>query len=197
MPNPNPVAIFAPPLNQLGLRWMAVGSIASNAFGEFRVTNDVDLILVLPRDQAKRLAEAFPESEFYCPPIDVMEQEAARDERGHFNLIHHETGFKADIYLAGADPLQKWALRHRREIELDDSVVWIAPPEYVVIGKLEFFREGSSEKHLRDIRGMLAVTLIDRTFLEKEVSARGLLELWRPLVENAPAPSEMMPPPEK
>jgi hypothetical protein len=30
------------------------------------------------------------------------------------------------------------------------------PPEYVVIKKLEFLREGGSEKHVRDIRGILA-----------------------------------------
>ena len=179
MPAPNPVAVFAPPFNQLGLQWMVVGSIASSAFGEFRVTNDVDLILVLPVGQAKRLAETFPESEFYCPPVDVIDLESRRDEHGHFNLIHHETGFKADIYLAGNDPLQDWALQHRREIKLDNTTVWIAPPEYVIIGKLEFFREGGSEKHLRDIQGMLAVTEVDRAHLEKEVARRGLGETWK------------------
>ena len=193
MPAPNPVAIFAPPLNQLGLQWMAVGSIASNAFGEFRVTNDLDLILVLPGGQAKRLAAAFPDGEFYCPPVEVIELEAARDERGHFNLIHHETGFKADIYLAGNDPLQKWALQHRREIKLDDSIVWIAPPEYVVIGKLEFFREGGSEKHLRDIRGMLAVTEVERAFLEKEIARRGLQEAWRKCQAGSGLPPSQQP----
>ena len=45
--------------------------------------------------------------------------------------------------------------------------------------KLEYYREGGSEKHLRDIRGMLAVTDIDRPFLEKEIAARGLQETWR------------------
>jgi len=28
----------------------------------------------------------------------------------------------------------------------------VAAPEYVIVRKLEFFREGGSEKHLRDIR---------------------------------------------
>jgi hypothetical protein len=178
MPAPNPVAIFATPFNQLGLQWMAVGSIASNAFGEFRVTNDVDLILALSGGQAEKLANAFPDRDFYCPPVDVIQLESARDERGHFNLIHHETGFKADIYLAGHDPFQKWAFQHRREIKLDDSIVWIAPPEYVIVGKLEFFREGGSEKHLRDIRGIVAITEVDRALVEQEVDRRGLREIW-------------------
>jgi len=178
MPAPNPVGIFAPGLNQTGFRWMAVGSIASNAYGEFRVTNDVDLILVLDRREARRLTEAFPESDYYCPPADVIKTEAGRPERGHFNLIDHKTGFKADIYLASGDRLQNWAFDHRRQIVLEDTTVWIAPPEYVIIGKLEFFREGGSEKHLRDIRGIVAVTELDRAFLENEIAGRGLGAIW-------------------
>jgi hypothetical protein len=179
MPAPNPVSIFAPGLNRTGFRWMAVGSIASNAYGEFRVTNDVDLILVLDQRDARRIVEAFPTSEFYCPPCDVIELEAARPERGHFNLIDHETGFKADVYIASGDRLQNWALAQRREIFVDDATVWIAPPEYVIVGKLEFYREGGSEKHLRDVRGMLAVTDVDRAMLEDEIAKRGLGEAWR------------------
>ena len=83
----NPVSIFAPPLNQAGLRWMTVGSIAANAYGEFRVTNDVDLVLVMNRGEAAQLAAAFREDEFYRPPLEVMELEAARAQRGHFNLF--------------------------------------------------------------------------------------------------------------
>jgi hypothetical protein len=158
---------------------MAVGSIASNAYGEFRVTNDLDLILLRDPHAAARITEAFPASEFYCPPAEVIETEAARPERGHFNLIHHDTGFKADVYVAASDRLQSWALQHRREISINDTEVSIAPPEYVIIGKLEFFREGGSEKHLRDIRGMLAVTDVETDFLEEEIAKRGLSEVWR------------------
>ncbi len=31
----------------------------------------------------------------------------------------------------------------------------LAPPEYVIVRKLQFFREGGSQKHLRDISRML------------------------------------------
>jgi hypothetical protein len=179
MPAPNPLAIFAPGLNQAGVRWMAVGSIASSAYGEFRTTNDVDLVVVISPTQAGALAAAFPLEEFYCPPVDVIEIEAARVERGNFNLMHHETAFKADIYIAKSDSLQDWAMQHRRQLTVDDVPIWIAPPEYVIIGKLEFFREGGSKKHLRDIRGILAITEVDCGLLEKEIARRGLEEAWR------------------
>src|SRR5207249_7955697 len=108
------------------------GSIASNAYGEFRVTNDLDLILLLDRQAAGEIIEAFPANELYCPPAEVIETEAARPERAHFNLIHHDSGFKADVYVAVSDRFQSWALQRRREIPINDTKVAIAPPEYVI-----------------------------------------------------------------
>jgi hypothetical protein len=179
MPSLNPITVFADRLNGLNLPWMAVGSVASASYGHYRTTNDVDVILALKSEDAPRLARSFPASEFYCPPPDVIAIEANRSERGHFNLIHHETVFKADVYLAGNDALLAWAMAHRREVHLENTTVWVAPPEYVIIGKLEFFREGGSEKHLRDIRGMLGATEIDLGFVEKEIAQRGLQDAWR------------------
>ena len=178
MPSANPLAIFSPGLNQTQAPWMAVGSIASNAYGEARTTLDVDVVIFVGAAHASRFEIAFPLEDFYCPPADVIAMEAARPERGHFNLLHHETGFKAAIYVATADLLQNWAMKNRRALTLEDVPVWLAPPEYVLVHKLEFFREGGSEKHLRDIRGMLAVTDVDRALIEREVAARGLAKEW-------------------
>lgn len=176
---PKTVALIADRLNSTGATWMATGSIAAMTYGEYRTTNDVDVILTLPPSDASKIGAAFPLEEFYCPPLDVILLEAARAEHGHFNLLHHDTGFKTDIYLAGSDALTRWALAHRQRIPLGNSIIWLAPPEYVIIGKLEFFREGGSEKHVRDIRGMLAVTEIDRAFLEREIETRQLQDAWQ------------------
>lgn len=71
-----------------------------------------------------------------------------------------------------------WALEHRRRIDLAGAGAWIAPPEYVVVRKLEFLREGGSDKHLRDIRFILAATPLDLDFIAAEVARRGLDEQW-------------------
>jgi hypothetical protein len=51
---------------------------------------------------------------------------------------------------------------------------------YVIVRKLEYFREGGSEKHLRDIRSMLAVSgeRMDRAELEQWIRRRELLAQW-------------------
>ena len=60
-------------------------------------------------------------------------------------------------------------------------MVRLAPPEYVIISKLEYYREGGSEKHLRDIRSMLTVSgdKIDRSVLNEWISRRGVEAEWR------------------
>jgi hypothetical protein len=179
MPDLDPATIFAPRFNALGVPWATTGSIASMLYGEVRVTNDIDVIVLLDRRAVEALASVFPESDFFCPTADVIELERRRERRGHFNLIHHDTGLKADVYLSSDDPLRTWALRNRRAIESGGTQVWLAPPEYVIIKKLEFFREGGSEKHLRDIRGMLAVTDVDLALLDEEINKRALLEQWQ------------------
>jgi hypothetical protein len=185
MPEANLFLMFTQRLNSLGLAYMVSGSVAVIIYGEPRLTHDVDLIAVLEREDIARLREAFPPAEFYCPPAEVIEVEMAREQRGHFNIIHHESGFKADVYLSGRDPLHAWGLARARQLEVDGQVLVVAPPEYVILRKLEYFRDGASEKHLRDIRSMLNTSpvAIQSAELEQQIAARGLHEAWRQVQE--------------
>jgi hypothetical protein len=151
-------------------------------YGEPRLTNDIDLIVELDFRRADALAEAFPFEDFYCPPVEVIKLEARRSRRGHFNLIHHESGYKADVYMCGTDPLQTWGMERRRRVVVDgERSLWIAPPEYVIVRKLEYYREGGSEKHVQDIRGMLDVSgdALDRSALSEWVATLGVQAEWR------------------
>ena len=175
----SPLAPFLEPLEALGLPYCITGSVAASVYGEPRLTAGIDVVLLLRHGGIAALCDAFPESDYYVPPVETMRLELARDGRGHFNLIHHATQFKADIYIAARDPLHAWALAHRRRIELDDGGAWIAPPEYVILRKLEYLREGAQDKHVRDIRFMLAASDVDRVFVEAQVTRLGLQEQWR------------------
>jgi hypothetical protein len=72
-------------------------------------------------------------------------------------------------------------LQNRREIKLGDDSVWIAPPEYVIVRKLQYFEEGRSEKHLRDINAMIERSgdEIDESLLIRWINERGLQEVWQ------------------
>lgn len=180
MPPPEPLFVFTRKLDELRLPHMVTGGMAAIFYGEPRLTNDVDIVLSLGPEDLTRFHEAFPLEEFYCPPREVLSIETGRARRGHFNLIHHATGFKADIYLKGADPLHAWGLARARREDLEGESVSFAPPEYVILKKMQFFREGGSDKHIRDIQRMLVALgdAWDRSTLEKLVGEHGVEAEW-------------------
>lgn len=96
-------------------------------------------------------------------------------------IIHHETGYKADIYPAGRNTLHAWAFANARKLTFEGETISIAPHEYVITRKLEYFREGGSEKHLRDIKSMweLSRDAIDLDTLSQFLTERALLHLWQ------------------
>jgi len=157
MPGADYIALFTRPLESAGLAYMVTGATAAIVYGKPRYTNGVDIVIVLPTDAAEKLHAAFPGDQYYVPPVETIRAEASRAQRAHFNVIHEESGYKADFYPTGSDPLHRWALEKRRQTELPGGSVWVAPPEYVILRKLEYFREGGSTKHLTDIRAMLDV----------------------------------------
>ncbi len=172
---------FIRPLNEHGIRYFITGSVASMVYGEPRLTNDVDVVLEITSSEIPKLVKAFPEADFYLPPVEVIETELLRGSRGHFNIISQSTMLKADIYLVGADPLQKWGMNEARFLDIDGQQVSFASPEYVIIRKLEFYREGNSSKHLRDIASMLteSPSEIDRDTLSAHITQRHLETEWQ------------------
>lgn len=160
---------------------MVTGSVAAIIYGEPRFTYDIDLVMELAAEDIPSLIALFSPEEFYCPPAESIATEIARQLDGHFNIIHHATGFKADIYPAGSDPLHKWAMARCSKITIGQCDIYLAPPEYVIIRKLQYYREGRSEKHLRDIKRMtqIAPDLIENVVLLEKLSEFNLTDEWK------------------
>lgn len=178
---PDLFTLFVRPLHRAGVRYMVTGSLASVHYGEPRLTLDVDVVVHVGEDEAAAIAGLFPAADFYAPPPEIVAAEIARPVRGHFNVIHFASGQKADFYPSRRHPYWQWAFEHRCLARVGDDEVWFAPPEYVILWKLEFFREGGGDKHLRDIHGMLLVSPenISRTLLDQASAELGLGAQWR------------------
>lgn len=179
MPGLDEFSPFTSRLETIGAPYMVTGATAAILYGQPRVTNDIDVVISLNNASRVALLAAFSAADFYVPPESVIRAEQAREQRGHFNLIHYESGYKADIYLTGSDPLHLWALPLRRRLPwTDETEISVAPPEYVILRKLEFFREGQSSKHLVDIRSIIEITGVDQVALEPWLDRLGLTQLW-------------------
>lgn len=180
MEEPNLFQIFLSRLNRIDVRYMITGAVAVIIYGEPRLTQDIDLVIELKTDNVDAFRESFPPEEFYCPSEESLKAEINRPVRGHFNIIHLETGFKADCYTMGEDQLHHWGMSNRRKLSFEGEPIWVAPAEYVILRKLEYYRNGKSQKHLRDIASILSISgdKIDFNQLVEKIRKYGLEQEW-------------------
>jgi hypothetical protein len=187
MQEPDLLKLFVVSLEQANFNYVITGSIASSLYAEPRLTHDIDIVIHLNLRDAKQIPVIFPPKNYYCPPMEIISDEIKRPVRAQFNVIHHDSGFKADFFLIGNDPLHEWAFSNKRRMPIGDEYsVWLAPPEYVIIRKMQYFSEGDSDKHLRDIQNMLAILHenLNFKFIEMQSTRLGLTQIWQRILEK-------------
>lgn len=164
--------------------YMLVGSFASGVYGEYRLTNDVDIVIEPTLPQIDALCAAFPNPPFYC---SVPAARDALNRGGQFNILHPPTSMKIDFMIARRDAWGKMQVaRRRREWVLPQLEGSIAAPEDVILGKLWYYAEGESEKHLRDIASMLKASdvEIDREYVAHWARELKLSEPWEAVLRR-------------
>jgi hypothetical protein len=165
-------------LDRLGIPYLVTGSTASITYGEPRFTNDIDVVVAMKSSQATDLCAAFPSPDYYCSLTAVAQ--AIRD-RFQFNILHPASGLKVDVIMATDSEFDRSRLARSRRLPAgDDFETTFAAPEDVILKKLEYFRVGGSDKHLRDIVGILKVQgdRIDRRYLDEWVARLSVKTEW-------------------
>jgi hypothetical protein len=171
-------------LERLAIPHMVVGSFASTTYGEYRFTNDIDIVIALTERDVPAFLAAFPGSEYYVSPDAVRD---AIRQCFQFNVLHTGSGAKIDFILSRDDEWGRAQMaRRRRVLLLPDREGYAAAPEDVILGKLWYFSEGGSDKHLRDITAMLRVSAnqLDRADVEAWARKLGLEEAWAAVVDR-------------
>ena len=114
-----------------------------------------------------------------------MSEEALRravQRRGTFNVIHTPSSLKIDVIVAADTHFNRNRFERARRVRPDEGLeASFATAEDVILKKMDFFREGGSEKHLRDITGILMVSgdQLDYEYIENWADQMGLETIWR------------------
>lgn len=162
----------------LGIPYLVTGAVASMAWGEPRLTNDIDIVAEIELQHISAFVAAFPADEYYISEDMIRE---AIERHGQFNIIHPASGLKVDVIIRQKTPFDNSRFgRLRRVRPADTYQAKFAAPEDVIIKKMEFYREGGSEKHLRDIVGILKISResVDRGYISEWAQRLGLIEVW-------------------
>lgn len=163
--------------NRLNIPYFVTGSVASIAYGETRFTNDIDFVTDIKPEHIQGLLECFPEEEYYISEESIKN---AIRHRFQFNIIHPASGLKVDVVIRDRGEFDKSRFSRVCNFKMDDVGVNFASPEDVILKKMEFYKAGGSEKHLRDITGVIEISreLIDFKYIEFWVSKLFLEEIW-------------------
>jgi hypothetical protein len=171
-------------LDRLGIAYLVTGSVAAMAYGEPRLTNDIDIVAGIEERHVAGLLAAFSPEEFYIS--EELIREAIR-RRLQFNIIHPSSGLKVDIIVRKDTPFDQSRFSRIRRIRPAESYVAnFAAPEDIIIMKMQYYREGGSEKHLRDITGILKISgdEVDLTYIADWSRRLGLTDLWEMILRK-------------
>lgn len=165
-------------LEFLNIPYFITGSIASMAYGEPRLTNDIDIVVDMKEEHIPRLKKWFPENDFYLSNSAALE---AIHHRKQFNIIHGASGLKIDIIIHKKTPFDHSRFeRIKRMKPTEEFDANFTSPEDIIIKKMDFYKEGESEKHLRDIAGIFKIygKNLDTKYIEEWVNRLGLIDVW-------------------
>lgn len=175
-------------LEELGVRYVIGGSLASSVHGTMRSTGDVDFVVDLRPEHVQPFVRALAD-EFYLSENRVTQ---AVEAGGSFNLIALEEVFKVDFFVAKDKPFESAQLSRGQALRVSRNAeerVNVSTPEDVVVAKLMWYRKGGevSDRQWEDVLGVLRVKAgtLDEAYLMRMAEEVGVIHLLRQALDEA------------
>jgi hypothetical protein len=184
------VARLARVFDDLGIRYLVGGSLASSVYGIPRATQDVDLVAEIALSHVEALTNALA-NDFYVD--SGMIRDAIR-RRACFNVVHLATMFKADVFIPGDDPWSREEMSRARTEQYDTLegkvTIRFASAEDTMLHKLVWYQVGNqvSDRQWVDVMGILKVQAgsLDRAYLERWAHLLNVADLLNRATEQKP-----------
>ena len=158
-------------LEKAEISYMLTGSFASNFYATPRMTRDIDIVIELSKLDTEKLCSIF-QKDFYIDRDAIFD---AIDCRGLFNIIHNDSVYKIDFIVRKEAEYRKTEFLRRRKVELSNIPIWIVSPEDLIISKLFWAKDSSSEMQIKDIENLLqSVEALDKGYLNSWIKKLNL-----------------------
>jgi predicted nucleotidyltransferase len=161
-------------LDDAGIGYMLTGSIVMNYYAEPRMTRDIDLVIALLPEDARRIVQLFSQ-DYYVSREAV---DSSIKHQSMFNLIHNESIIKVDCIVRKRSGFRLNEFERRRRVKLRDFETWIVSKEDLILSKLYWAKDSRSEFQLRDVKNLVS-TGCDRDYIQRWTDELDVATLWQ------------------
>lgn len=171
------LAAVADRLEKAQIPFMVVGAVAGSLHGEPRTTVDIDLVIDPSPASLRQFVDSLAPDDYY---VDLGAAMEAMERRTAFNVIERATGWKVDLMVRRERPFSRTEFDRRITVTLFGRETPVATAEDTVIAKLEWAKAGESERQIRDVARILAVSgeTLDSAYLARWIDELGLAGEW-------------------
>lgn len=143
--------------DQQCIPYLIGGSLASSVHGIPRATQDVDIVAAMHESHVSGFAASLRGQ--FSLDVDAIRDAVRR--HASFNVVHLDSYFKADVFVAADDEPSRLQMERRQRLRIGHQAreLVVASPEDVVAQKLYWhsFGDGVSERQWNDAIGVRKV----------------------------------------
>lgn len=171
------LASIADRLESASIDYMVVGSVAGSFHGEPRTTVDIDIVIDPTAESLRQFVDSLPPSDYYVSDTAAIE---AFTRRTSFNVIDKATGGKVDLLVRRDRPFSHVEFERRLTVPVFGRSTPVATAEDTILAKLEWAKAGESERQLRDVARIVAVSgeMLDMRYIEEWIAELDLEDAW-------------------
>lgn len=164
---------FVQKMQRLGIEYMVTGSYAMAAYGEIRMTRDVDVVVAMTAGDAQRFFHVFSD-EYY---VSHASMQRAIERRSMFNLVSNRHGGKIDCIIPKDDEFARASFGRRYRVRVSDLEFWTTTREDLIVAKVRLASDTRSEMQIRDIANLTSRTY-DAEYVTGWIGRLGLGDIW-------------------
>lgn len=164
---------FIEKMNALRIEYMVTGSYAMSAYGEIRMTKDIDVVIELTLKDVSVFFERFKEK-YYVNDESIRR---AINRGSMFNLVNNEHGGKIDCIIQKDTEFARSCFLRRYKVAVADIEFWNITREDLIVSKLLWAKDTNSEMQIRDIANLTS-TGFDTGYVDKWIEHLCLNDIW-------------------
>jgi predicted nucleotidyltransferase len=174
------VVEIARALKEEGVPYMLVGSYSSNMYSIPRSTQDADFVIQLATTSIGAIAGRLG------PGFELDPQMTFETVTGtmRYKVAHSDTSFTVELFLLGDDVYDRTRFSRRAQRPFEETEVYVASAEDVIINKLRWHRRKDAE----DIANVIAMSgdLLDWEYIHHWCDVHGTRELLASVIAAIP-----------